>query len=307
MNEYLYEFDDYIKIGLTIKKLRLQAGISQINLAEGICDRTTIIHLEKGRSKQPSIYLLNQLCRRLSITLDDFFLLAYGGRVNQFWLKRNEIDALMKTREYEKAYTLAKKYYDDSLHPVDKQYFALVEANYYYGLEDYVTAKEKYLEALSITCSNLSDEVYTLTEMRIINGLIYCNWRIDGKLRASKDTIKYIDILNTSLYNYPMDKDYRIIISLMISTIHFYFTLKQYKDTVTIIKNAIDLSHKYCCYDNLGNLWLMLANIYEILNDSNKAKEYYEKSNTFFKLFQEEQTYNQSLKHQKEIYESINA
>jgi DNA-binding XRE family transcriptional regulator len=306
MNDSFYGYDEHIKIGLTIKKLRIQAGMSQTKLAVGICDRTTIIHLEKGRSKQPSIYLLNQLCRRLSITLDDFFLLAYGGEINQFWLKKNEIDALMKIREYEKAFNLAKRYYNDSLHPVDKQYYGLVEANYYYSLNEYKIAKEKYLEALSITCSNIQDEVFTLTEMRLINGIIYCNWRIDEKLRASKDTINYIKVLNTSIYNFPMDKDYRLIISLMISTIHFYFTLKQYNDTITIINNAIYLSQKYCCYDYLGNLWLMLANIYEILNDNEKSKEYYDKSNTFFKLFNEAETLAESIKHQNEIYENIN-
>lgn len=305
MDNCFYNYISHIEIGLTIKKLRIQAGISQSKLAEGICDRTAIIHLEKGRAKQPSIYLLNQLCRRLSITLDDFFLLAYGGGINQFWLKRNEIDALMKTREYKKAYELATKYYDESLHPVDKQYYGLVEANYLYSLGKYELAKMKYSEYLSITSSYIKDEVYTLTEMRLINGLIYCNWRIDNKLGTS-ETLNYIRILNNSIYNYPMDKDYRIIISMMICTIHFYFTLKQYNDTIIIINNAVELSHKYCCYDYLGNLWLMLANIYEILKEEEKAKEYYNKSNTFFKLFNETVTYEQSLKHQMEIYENIN-
>lgn len=306
-SNYVYEYDDYMKIGLTIKRLRIQAGLSQIKLADGICDRTTIIHLEKGHSKHPSICLLNQLCRRLSITLDDFFLLAYGGNVNQFWLKRNEIDSLMKIREYDKAYNLAKKYYDDSLHPVDKQYFGLIEGNYYYNLEKFELAKETYLKALSITCSSLGDEVYTLTEMRIINGLVYCNWRMHGKLRAAKETINYIRILNNSIYNYPTDKEYRLIIGLMLSTIHFYFTLKQYEDTKIIINNAEYLSQKYCCYDYLGNLWLVLANIYEILGDTEKSKEYYNKSNTFFDLFNEKQVYLQSIEHQKEIFEVINS
>ena len=305
MDNFFYKYDDHIQIGSTIKKLRLQAGISQTKLAEGICDRTTIIHLEKGRAKQPSIYLLNQLCRRLSITLDDFFLLAYGGEINQFWLKRNEIDALMKIRNYEKAFNLAKRYYNESLHPVDRQYYGLVESNYYYNLGKYELAKEKYSYYLSLTCENLQDEVYTLTEMRLINGLVYCNWRINNKL-STPETLNYINILNNSIYNYPPEKEYRVIISLLICTIHFYFTLKLYSDTITIINNAIDLSHKFCCYDCLGSLWLMLANIYEILKDEEKAKEYYGKSNTFFELFNEKIIYDQSLKHQMEIYENSN-
>lgn len=297
--------DDYIKIGSTIRKLRIQAGISQTKLAEGICDRTAIIHLEKGRSKQPSVYLLNQLCRRLSITLDDFFLIAYGGNINQLWLKRNEIDSLMKLREYEKAYLLAKKYFVKDVHPVDIQYLKLVEANYYYyTLEKYKEAKEMYKEALSITCAQLNDEVYTLTEMRIINGIIYCNWRIDNKL-STDETINYIRILNNSIYNYPMDRDYTIIIPLMISTAHFYSTLKLYDDTVIIINNAIELSQKHCCYNFLGNLWMMLGNIYEIQNDLSKSKEYYNKAKVFFNLFNEEKLSEVLFDHQIQMYENL--
>lgn len=304
MSDYIYKFDDYVKIGLTIKKLRIQSGISQTKLAEGICDRTTIIHLEKGRSKQPSIYLLNQLCKRLCITLDDFFLLAYGGIANQLLLKRNEIDALLKIRDYEKAYSIAKRFYNSSSHPVDQQYFGLIEGCYFYSIKEYTKAKNTYLKALNITSSVIKDEVYTLTEIRLINGIIYCNWRLDNKL-STDETLNYIKILNNSIYNYPIDKDYRLIISLMICTIQFYFTLNMHKDTMIIINNAIEISHKYCCYDHLGNLWAVLANCYSILKDTDKAKEYFEKSNTFFKLFKENEIYNQSIKYQQEFFENM--
>jgi len=295
MNNSFEVYEDHVKIGLTIKKLRLQAGISQIKLAEGICDRTTIIHLEKGRAKQPSIYLLNQLCRRLSITLDDFFLIAYGGEVNQLWLKKNEIDALCKTRDYEAAYKLARKFFTVSLHPVDLQYYGLIEGNYLYSIGQYAKAKEKYLHSLYLTNSNIKDEVYTLTEIRLI----------DGKF-GTQETLKYISILNRSIYNYPMDKNYRIIISLMQNTVHYYLSLMLYDDTITIINNAIELSNKYSCYDCLGHLWSTLATVYEILGNKEKAMEYFEKSNTFFKLFKEDKFLEQSLQHQLEIFQNIN-
>lgn len=305
MVEMFYEYDNHIEIGLTIKKLRTQAGLSQTKLAEGICDRTTIVHLEKGRAKQPSIYLLNQLCKRLSITLDDFFLLAYGGEINQLWLKKNEIDSLLRIREYESAYNLAKRFYNNSIHPVDAQYYGLIEGHYLYSQEKYSEAKEKYKSILSLTNSNITNQVYTLTEMRIIDGIIHCNRMLDGKF-GTPETLNYITILNNSIYNYPMDKDYRIFISLLLNTAHYYFSLKLYEDTIIIINNAIELSNKYTCYDCLGTLWLTLANIYEILGNTEKMKEYYDKSNSFFKLFNETNTLHQSLEHQSSIYNSLN-
>ena len=305
MEDIFKEYDNPIKIGITVRKLRLQAGLSQTKLAEGICDRTTIVHLEKGKSKQPSIYLLNQICKRLSITLDDFFLLAYEGEINQLWLKKNEIDALLRIREYEDAYILAKRFYNNSSHPVDKQYYGLVEGHYLYSQGKYKQAKEKYLDILSATNPEIKDQVYTLNEIRIVDGLIHCNRMIDGKF-STDETLKYITILNNSIYNYPMDKDYRIFISLLLNTVHYYFSLKMYQDTIIIINNAIELSHKYSCYDCLGHLWLTLANIYEILGDEQKMKIYYEKSNTFFNLFEESKTLHKSLEHQNDIYNTIN-
>ena len=103
-----------------------------------------------------------------------------------------------------------------------------------------------------------------------------------------------------------MDKDFRIIISIILNTAHFYFTLNMYEDTITIINNAIELSHKYSCYDYIGNLWLVLGNCYSVLKDNEKAKEYFEKSNTYFKLLNQSEIYNQSMLYQKEIFENIN-
>ena len=84
MNKYFYDsYFAHLRIGETIRMLRIQAGLSQSKLSKDICDRTTLVHLENGNVKQPSITLLNMLCKRLCITLDDFFLLAYDKNINQ--------------------------------------------------------------------------------------------------------------------------------------------------------------------------------------------------------------------------------
>ena len=299
MKSIYNEFEDSFNIGKTLRKLRIHAGISQSKLCLGLCDRSALVHTENGKSKMPSIYLLNQICRRLSITLDDFFLLASNGAVNQLWLKTNEIDSLIKAREYESAYNFALKYYEEDLHPMDKQYFLFVKASHYYGMEDYETAKALYQEALHITCDKLSDELYMLNEIRILNGLIYCNFRLN-KIN-DEETLKYIEIFNASLFNYPTDKHYRLIIGLTISLSHLYFSLKKYDDTIRVANIGIKLSNKYLCYSYSGNLWLILANTYEAIGDIDKAKEFYEKSQIFFNLFKEKKIQDDALK-----YESSN-
>ncbi|AWE09143.1 hypothetical protein DCE79_18165 [Lysinibacillus sp. 2017] len=59
-------------IGSTLKNSRKQRGLTQQQLAEGICTQAMISHFEKGESV-PSSIVLYELATRLSIDINDFF------------------------------------------------------------------------------------------------------------------------------------------------------------------------------------------------------------------------------------------
>jgi transcriptional regulator with XRE-family HTH domain len=64
------------QLGLKIKELRLQKGISQEKLAEGICDRSLISRLEKGYLI-PSAEVLYKVSLKLGIPLDELLHLVH--------------------------------------------------------------------------------------------------------------------------------------------------------------------------------------------------------------------------------------
>ena len=60
------------RIGLRVKKSRLSIGLTQKELAKGICAQATISHLEKGNS-QPSLALIVAIYKRLGLKVDNLY------------------------------------------------------------------------------------------------------------------------------------------------------------------------------------------------------------------------------------------
>ena len=100
------EFLATLDIGITIKKLRERKGLSQEQLAKGICDRTNITKLENGHSKVPSLSFVLSICERLEITIDEFlnYALTNNYKINKkSWKSRLLEDEFTKRfNEYSK-------------------------------------------------------------------------------------------------------------------------------------------------------------------------------------------------------------
>lgn len=59
-------------IGNNVKKIRILQGISQKNLAQGICSQSKLSKIENNQIL-PSITLCYEISKKLNITIDDIF------------------------------------------------------------------------------------------------------------------------------------------------------------------------------------------------------------------------------------------
>jgi len=66
--------NNYITIGEIIKHYRKEQGLSQEALADGICDRKYLSHIENDKAI-PTLYIVNQLSTRLGINLYETYAL----------------------------------------------------------------------------------------------------------------------------------------------------------------------------------------------------------------------------------------
>lgn len=104
-------------IGLFIKKKREEQHIRQEDLCRGICDKSTLSRIERGK-QEPSSGILGVLLQRLGINEDQLAVLL-GPKDFEISDLQKEIVALNSQREYEKAAEKIRRL-EQLVEPTDK-------------------------------------------------------------------------------------------------------------------------------------------------------------------------------------------
>ncbi|MGZ4163910.1 MAG: helix-turn-helix domain-containing protein, partial [Tumebacillaceae bacterium] len=96
----------YAKIGQRVKSFRKECGLSQDELAEGICSRQTISLLENGQHF-PSVEFMQKIAARLAIPLAEIMV----DEVTELELKvqLDLIKIYVEIGDYKSAYELAEE------------------------------------------------------------------------------------------------------------------------------------------------------------------------------------------------------
>lgn len=107
-------------LGDKLKQIRKARGMSQAELAKGICTQATISLIEK-KEQVPSTKILLEICKRLEITLDSVIV----QEDDQLHVLLSRVQALLFTNEFKKARDLIQQIYTDQLVKADdyKRYY----------------------------------------------------------------------------------------------------------------------------------------------------------------------------------------
>lgn len=160
-------------IGLFIKKKREEQHIRQEDLCRGICDKSTLSRIERGK-QEPSSGILGVLLQRLGINEDQLAVLL-GPKDFEISDLQKEIVALNSQKEYEKAAEKIRRL-EQLVEPTDKitQQFILRSKALAYFPEDYPASRDLLLQALSLTLpdfdfDHISDYLLGIEEVKILN------------------------------------------------------------------------------------------------------------------------------------------
>ena len=160
-------------IGLFIKKKREEQHIRQEDLCRGICDKSTLSRIERGK-QEPSSGILGVLLQRLGINEDQLAVLL-GPKDFEISDLQKEIVGLNFQKEYEKAAEKIRRL-EQLVEPTDKitQQFILRCKALAYFPEDYPASRDLLLQALSLTLpdfdfDHISDYLLGIEEVKILN------------------------------------------------------------------------------------------------------------------------------------------
>lgn len=162
-------------IGLFIKKKREEQHIRQEDLCRGICDKSTLSRIERGK-QEPSSGILGVLLQRLGINEDQLAVLL-GPKDFEISDLQKEIVALNSQKEYEKAAEKIRRL-EQLVEPTDKitQQFILRCKALAYFPRNYPASRDLLLQALSLTLpdfdfDHISDYLLGIEEVKILNQL----------------------------------------------------------------------------------------------------------------------------------------
>lgn len=157
-------------LGQEIKELRQAVGLSQKELASGICNQAQISNIEKN-NYNPSALLLNQIATKLGVNMNYFFEMQESHKVNYITDSKKYIRQLIRKRDYVNLYptVLSEKkhpYYQDK---ENLQFILWHEALcVHYIDKDSNKAFNNLNEALQITHDKL---YFTEQEIEILNSI----------------------------------------------------------------------------------------------------------------------------------------
>lgn len=248
-------------IGLFIKKKREEQNIRQEDLCRGICDKSTLSRIERGK-QEPSSGILGVLLQRLGINEDQLAVLL-GPKDFEISNLQKEIVALNSQKEYEKSAEKIRRL-EQLVEPTDKimQQFILRCKALIYFPRNYPSSRNLLLQALSLTLpdfdfDHISDYLLGIEEIKILNQL--------ANSYSEEGNRQFAIHIYRQLFEDPHKRLFNIesTVSLFIMLAYNYSRLlgleRRYEECIKIAElgQEICIHHNRCQY--LGGLLLNIG------------------------------------------------
>lgn len=275
------------ELATLIKTRRLQLGLTQKEVAEGICAQPVISSLESGQAS-PSVELFGKLIRKLNIssnTVAELFHIPVAGG-NEFYTPT--LQNMLYSRNYAGIMYILKSVPLDSLSPLQQQYYLWIEYSMIYFVQHRITESIERLLHLSTEVDQYSD-LY----LKIYNSIasIYVEENdFDNAL------IYYQEIV-------PFEKnmtDTEMFSKILYNISRIYYFKKDFKTASVFCTRAIDYLIATHRLSLLGDCYLMHSVILEEIGNLPEAVISCERAICLFAI---ENNYTQKIISQKQLSE----
>lgn len=277
-------------LGDMIKRRRMELGLTQEELCEGICEPITISRLENGK-QTPTRNRINAILERLDLPADRYYALLSKNELEIETLQK-ELNACLNrfVQSNEDKKKAVWKQGMDALRKLEAaadkedmliQQF-LLRSRVILGKENgpYLPSEEReiLMEAMKLTCPQFNPEeikkcLYTSNEVKIINQLAITYSNEGNRLEA-------IGILR-QLYKYLL-KHYsnnpslrKLVTTVALNYATFLDGIKQYQKAIEIAEAGRKMCLDYRYYHSLSGLLEVQAECYYFLGEEEKSKDMY--------------------------------
>lgn len=286
-------------LGEVIKRRRLELGLTQEQLCEGICEPITISRLENGR-QTPSRNRINALLERLDMPADRYFALlskneleieslqkqitAYNVRFAQSSGEDKAIIRKQALQAHDELLSLADK--DDMLSRqlIIRSKVILGKEDGPYSLEE---QKEMLLEAICVTCpafdlDEIGNGLYTTDEIKIINQLALVYVYAEEHMTAIEILAQLYKYIKKHFHNIPTTRAHLNMVAFNYAT--ELDAVGQYKKAIEIAEEGRRACLDYGHYLSMPGLLEVMAESYYRLGETAKSADLYYQAYYFCKV-----------------------
>lgn len=273
-------FNDMINLGEKIKKIRLEKGLTQAELAEGICTQASISNLEKNASV-PSLLILLEIGNRLNIEFSELseYAVEQASPAVTVFKKVQNLRSQFKLKE---AYSLVQKLDVNDLktNHEKKQYY------YYLG----ITSLLGYNKISDATYNfnlglNLETETHLeFLDILITNGIGLAYFMESEHEKALTYFEKSLILLDGFLEQTDSSIENGEVLKVYFTSAKFYSEIGNYNKALSLCELSIALQKKLNMNYELDRLYYEKAFNLIQLGERKGGKEYYYYASVLSKL-----------------------
>jgi transcriptional regulator with XRE-family HTH domain len=278
---------DYSAIGKKIRELRKAVGLTQGDLADGICTQAFVSRIEKG-DVYPNATALYQISVKLGVDVNYFFEIGTTPRLDYVLEVEKQLKRLRVNFKFDEIRELVKVEEKNPLFYKNNEKLQLLY--WYKGI--YAFEVEKNREA----AFSILNEAYNLTanqkkamterEMEIL----LCIGTFHSSLHEHEKAMDYYNQIEAALKATEQLHDKTIKPRLFYNIARVLTRIGSYDESNVYCRRALN----WCIQEELlfviGELNYQIGYNYELVNDLEKALPYFNRAFHMFELCQDEKS-----------------
>ncbi|EME7220253.1 MULTISPECIES: helix-turn-helix transcriptional regulator [Enterococcus] len=246
--------------GALLKEYRKKKGLTQVQLAEGICEQATVSNIE-NKNMSPGINILSALCKKLNVEISDILVETEEDKIRK---KLSEIQSLNAVSKYKESYEILQKIDQKKVSNSD----LLNQILFYQGLLDHLYAKK---EDAALFYFNQVLEQTTETDIHHLQAAanVAMIYLAKGELDFAKVYVeRTLKILNDTGF------DNLTVCAVYYNIATYYSKIENYEKAIQLCEKGIEYNKKHKSTHALEYLLYEIAFCHKQLGEDDYLERY---------------------------------
>ncbi|WP_158318794.1 helix-turn-helix domain-containing protein [Robertmurraya kyonggiensis] len=275
-----------------MKNIRKRAGMSQKELAAGICSQAQISKIEKD-DEIPSAIILNEISKKLGVDMNYFFDIQQSHKIEYINSVKNEVIHLEKLKKYNELYEYILKVKKNPFFQEGKNLKFIIwhEAIcIHYVEKDSLKAMELLKQGPHLNL-NEKGHRYSEVDIQIMTSLAVLQKELGINEESESNFHKALDLLK----QLPKVSDQNIELKILFGLAQLYTETNRFQDSLLLSQKGIRLCDEIETLYLLGHFQYQVGENLAKLGRHNEAKQAFNRSCLIFQL-QDNQQYVKLVK-----------